>query len=93
MMASLRVALFWSAVIACVVAQIAIVRSTLAALRTPTSVDGLAPDASAASASDARRRPLPAQRRTMELLWVALPALALVWLFAAGYPLVTGSGT
>jgi hypothetical protein len=91
MMASLRVALFWGAVIACIVAQAAIVRSTLAALGTPTSPDGLAPDASLASASDARRRPLPAQRRGLELLWVALPALALVWLFAAGHRLVMGA--
>ncbi len=79
--------------IACVVAQIAIVRSTLAALRTRTSPDGLAPDASAASASDARRRPLPAQHRGMELLWVALPAAALVWLFVASHRLLGASGT
>jgi hypothetical protein len=91
MMDLLRQALFWSAVVACVVAQVAIVRSTLAALRAPTGADGLSPDASLASATDDRRRPLPPQQRVAELVWVALPALALVWLFAAGHRLLGAS--
>jgi hypothetical protein len=85
MMDLLRQVLFWGAVVACVAAQVAIVRSTVSALRAPMGADGLSPEASPASATDDRRRPLPAQQRAAELVWVALPALALVWLFAAGY--------
>jgi hypothetical protein len=92
MMDSVRAALFWSAAIACVIAQIAIVRSTLVAIRTPTGVDGLSADASQASATDDRRRPLPAQHQGAELLWVALPTIALAWLFVAGYRLAVAAG-
>jgi hypothetical protein len=88
MMDLFRQFLFWSAVVACLVAQVAIVRSTLSALGAPTGADGLSPDASEASATDDRRRPLPAQQRVAELVWVALPAVAIVWLFGAGYRLL-----
>jgi hypothetical protein len=88
MMDLFRQFLFWSAVVACLVAQVAIVRSTLSALGAPTGADGLSPDASEASATDDRRRPLPAQQRVAELVWVALPAVAIAWLFGAGYRLL-----
>jgi hypothetical protein len=92
MAASLREALFWGAVVACLVAQGAITRSTLRVLRTaPTAPGGLAADASPASASDPRRRPLPPQRRAAELAWLLLPAVALTWLFVAGWPAMRGT--
>lgn len=59
--------LFWLAVICCVAAQAAIVRS---ALREPAP-------------ADAPGRTVPTPRRWTEILWTVLPAIALVLVFAA----------
>ena len=59
-------AIYWSAVVCCVVAQIAILRSALARHRPPA-------DAPAT---------LPPVRRGVELVWALLPALALAGVLA-----------
>lgn len=59
-------AIYWSAVVCCVVAQIAILRSALARHRPPA-------DAPAT---------LPPVRRGAELVWALLPALALAGVLA-----------
>jgi heme/copper-type cytochrome/quinol oxidase subunit 2 len=58
-------ALFWSCAVLCLVAQIAILRSTLAA---PRPVDPAAPV-------------VPRGARPLEILWAVVPAVALVLLF------------
>ena len=59
-------AIYWSAVVCCIVAQIAILRSALARHRPPAG----APDT------------LPPVRRGVELVGAVLPALALVGVLA-----------
>jgi heme/copper-type cytochrome/quinol oxidase subunit 2 len=54
-------AIFWSAVVCCVVAQVAILRSALARHRPPANAPST----------------LPPLRRGVELVWALLPALAL----------------
>jgi heme/copper-type cytochrome/quinol oxidase subunit 2 len=58
-------ALFWSCAVLCLVAQIAILRSTLAA---PRPVDPAAPV-------------VPRGVRPLEMLWAVVPAVALALLF------------
>jgi heme/copper-type cytochrome/quinol oxidase subunit 2 len=59
-------AIYWSAVVCCVVAQIAILRSALARHRPPAGAPAT----------------LPPVRRGVELVWALLPALALVGVLA-----------
>ena len=59
-------AIYWSAVVCCVVAQIAILRSALARHRPPAGAPAT----------------LPPLRRGVELVWAVLPALALAAVLA-----------
>ena len=59
-------AIYWSAVVCCVVAQIAILRSALARHRPPAGAPAT----------------LPPVRRGVELVWALLPALALAGVLA-----------
>jgi hypothetical protein len=59
-------AIYWSAVVCCVVAQIAILRSALARHRPPAGAPAT----------------LPPLRRGVELVWALLPALALAGVLA-----------
>ena len=68
MSASLAGAMFWLSVAVCLVAQVAILRATLRVSSAAT------PDATPS---------LPHPRRWLEMVWVVLPAIALVALFAA----------
>jgi heme/copper-type cytochrome/quinol oxidase subunit 2 len=70
-------AIFWSAVVCCVVAQIAILRSALARHRPPAD----APSA------------LPPLRRGMELVWALLPAIALAVVLLATWRAVQARAT
>ena len=59
-------AIFWTALVCCVVAQIAILRSALARHRPPAGAPGN----------------LPPVRRGAELVWALLPAVALAGVLA-----------
>jgi hypothetical protein len=59
-------AIFWSAVVCCIVAQIAILRSALARHRPPAGAPAT----------------LPPVRRGAELVWALLPALGLALVLA-----------
>ena len=66
---SLRVAIFWVAVILCVVAEAAILRSTFRGSR------AAGPNTSEAA--------VPRARGVMELIWAVVPAIVLVFVLLA----------
>lgn len=80
MTASVAAALFWLSVVCCVVAEIAIVRSTLRLSRRHGEPAG-------AALAGAPRLPHP--RRALELVWVILPALALAAVLGATWRAVS----
>ena len=70
-------AIFWSAVVCCVVAQIAILRSALTRHRPPADAPST----------------LPPLRRGMELVWALLPAIALTVVLLATWRAVQARAT
>jgi heme/copper-type cytochrome/quinol oxidase subunit 2 len=75
---SLAAFLFWISVVVCAIAELAIVAATARASRRSASAESAAlldvPHVEGA-------RPLPKQRRWLELLYVVAPAVVLVALF------------
>ena len=75
---SLAALLFWISVTVCAIAELAVVAATVRASRRSAAADAAAtldlPHVDGA-------RPLPRQRRWLELFYVAAPAVALVVLF------------
>lgn len=75
---SLAALLFWISVVVCTIAELAIVAATVRASRRSATAESAAlldvPHVDGA-------RPLPRQRRWLELLYVVTPAIALILLF------------
>lgn len=70
--------LFWISVVVCTIAELAIVAATARASRRSASNDA-GPPLDLPNVPDAR--PLPRQRRWLELFYVVTPAIVLVLLF------------
>lgn len=70
--------LFWISVVICAIAELAIVAATARASRRSATATA-APPLDLPNVPDAR--PLPRQRRWLELFYVVTPAIALVLLF------------
>ena len=78
MTASLAAPLFWISVVVCTIAELVIVAATVRASRRSASAESAAL-LDVPKVDDAR--PLPRQRRWLELFYVVAPAVALVLLF------------
>lgn len=78
MSAPLAASLFWISVAVCAIAELAIVAATARASRRSATADPAAP-LDLPKVDDPR--PLPRQRRWLELFYVVTPAIVLVLLF------------
>lgn len=78
MSSSLAALLFWISVVVCAIAELAIVAATARASRRSATPDPAAP-LDLPKVDDPR--PLPRQRRWLELVYVVTPAIALILLF------------
>ena len=77
---SLRAVIFWIAAIVCIVAQLAILRSTLRVSRAAPAPRGDRDPAS--TMAPEARTPTPNGRPTVEIVWAVLPAIALLIVLA-----------